>query len=332
MTDDGFKALVLDRDESGVSGALKTLNTEALPAGDVTVRVAYSSLNYKDGLVLGGKGRLVRDYPHVPGVDLAGTVEASDSPDFKPGDEVLATGWFIGERHWGGYAQKARLKSDWVLPLPEGLSAKRAMAIGTAGLTAMLCVLALEEHGLAPGDGEVVVSGAAGGVGSIAVAVLAALGHRVTASTGRAETHDYLRSLGAEAIIDRAELAEPSTRPLASERWAGAVDGVGGQTLANILRATRYGGSVAACGLAGGADLPVTVIPFILRAVNLLGIESVQCPMARRKLAWERLARDLPMAALDTATEVVPLEKVLELGPQILKGQVRGRVVVDVNA
>ncbi len=332
MTDDSFKALVLDRDESGVTGALKTLEAGALPAGDVTIRVAYSSLNYKDGLVLTGKGRLVRDYPHVPGVDLAGTVEASASPDFKPGDEVLVTGWFVGERHWGGYAQKARVKSDWVLPLPEGLSAKRAMAIGTAGLTAMLCVLALEEHGLAPGDGEVVVSGAAGGVGSVAVAILAALGHRVVASTGRAETHDYLRSLGAREIIDRAELAEPSTRPLASERWAGAVDGVGGQTLANILRAARYGGSVAACGLAGGVDLPVTVIPFILRAVNLLGIESVQCPMARRKLAWGRLARDLPTEALDAATEVVPLDRVLELGPRILKGQVRGRVVVDVNA
>ncbi len=332
MTDERFTALVLNEREGKVTGALETLDAAALPEGDVTVRVAYSSLNYKDGLILTGKGRLVRDYPHVPGVDLVGTVEASDSPAFKPGDAVVVTGWFVGERHWGGYAQKARVKSDWVLPLPEGLTPKRAMAIGTAGLTAMLSVLALEEHGLRPGDGEVVVSGAAGGVGSVAVALLARAGHAVVASTGRAEAHEYLRALGAQTIIDRAELAEPSNRPLASERWAGAVDSVGGHTLANILRATRYGRSVAACGLAGGAELPVTVIPFILRGVNLLGIESVQCPTPRRREAWARLARELPAETLDAVTEVVPLSRALDLGPKILAGQVRGRVVVDVNA
>ncbi len=332
MAKRSFTALVLSKSDDAVSGALEQLDESALPAGDVTVRVAYSSLNWKDGLILAGKGGLVRDYPHVPGVDFAGAVEASDSPDYGVGDEVVLTGWFVGERQWGGYAQMARLKSEWLVPLPEGLSARQAMALGTAGLTAMLAVTALEEHGLAPGDGEVLVTGAAGGVGSVSVALLASLGHTVVASTGRPETHDYLRSLGAGAFIDRAELAEPSKRPIESERWAGVIDSVGGHTLAAALRQTRYRGSVAACGLAGGADLPATVIPFILRGVSLLGIDSVRCVAERRRAAWARLAREAPLDKLDALTQVVPLGEVLDLGRQILKGQVRGRVVVDVNA
>ncbi len=327
-----FTALVLEQEDGNVTGAVERLAESALPPGDVTVRVAYSSLNYKDGMILAGQGRLVRDYPHVPGVDLAGAVEHSESPDYKPGDQVLLTGWFVGERHWGGYAQMARLKSEWLVPLPEGLSARQAMALGTAGLTAMLAVIALEQHGLAPGDGEVLVTGAAGGVGSVSVALLASLGYTVVASTGRPETHDYLRSLGASAIIDRAELAEPSKRPIESERWAGAIDSVGSHTLAAALRQTRYRGSVAACGLAGGADLPTTVIPFILRGVSLLGIDSVRCVAERRRAAWARLAREAPLDKLDALTQVVPLGEVLARGRQILKGHVRGRVVVDVNA
>ncbi len=327
-----FTALVLEQEDGNVTGAVERLAESALPPGDVTVRVAYSSLNYKDGMILAGQGRLVRDYPHVPGVDLAGAVEHSESPDYKPGDQVLLTGWFVGERRWGGYAQMARVKSEWLVPLPEGLSARQAMALGTAGLTAMLSVIALERHGLAPGDGEVLVTGAAGGVGSVSVALLASLGYTVVASTGRPETHDYLRSLGASAIIDRAELAEPSKRPIESERWAGAIDSVGSHTLAAALRQTRYRGSVAACGLAGGADLPATVLPFILRGVSLLGIDSVRCIAERRREAWGRLAREAPLDKLDALTQVAPLGEVLALGRQILKGQVRGRVVVDVNA
>ncbi len=332
MAKQTFTALVLDQTDGKVSGGLQELEAGALPAGDVTVRVAYSSLNYKDGLVLGGIGRLVRDYPHVPGIDLAGTVEASESPAYNPGDEVVLTGWFVGERHWGGYAQKARVNSQWLVPTPEGLDARRAMALGTAGFTAMLCIMALEEHGLEPGGGEVLVSGAAGGVGSIAVAALAGLGHRVVAATGRSETRDYLASLGATDFIDRAELAESSGKPLASERWAGAVDTVGGRTLASIVAGLRYGASVAACGNAGGLEVPANVLPFILRGVNLLGIDSVRCPLERRRRAWARCARDVAPEKLDAITQVVPLSKVLEFGPEILKGQVRGRVVVDVNA
>jgi len=327
-----FNVLMIERSDGGVEARIESVSEDALPDGDVTVRVAYSSLNYKDGLVLLGQGGLVRDYPHVPGIDFAGTVESSRSPVWKPGDAVVLTGWFVGERQWGGHAQRARVKAEWLVPLPEGLTPKRAMALGTAGLTAMLCVLALEKHGLEAGAGDVLVTGAGGGVGSVAVALLAALGHRVVASTGRAETHDYLRDLGAAEIIDRAELATPSKRPLDKERWAGAVDTVGSHTLAAILRGLRHGASVAACGLAGGADLPATVIPFLLRGVNLLGIDSVRCPIARRRRAWDRLARDLPADKLDAATEVVPLAKVVELAPRIINGQVRGRVVVDVNA
>ncbi len=292
----------------------------------------YAALRQRWRLVLGGQGRLVRTYPHVPGIDLAGTVEESQSPDYKPGDDVVLTGWLVGERHWGGYAQLARVRSDWLAPLPPGLSLRRAMALGTAGLTAMLCVMALEEHGLVPGGDEVLVTGAAGGVGSVAVALLANLGHQTVASTGRPETHDYLRSLGATTIVERAELATPSKRPLESERWAGAVDVVGGHTLAAVLRTLRYGASVAACGLAGGTELPATVIPFILRGVSLIGVDSVQCPIDRRRKAWARLAREAPLDKLDTLTQVVPLGRVLDVGPDILAGRVRGRVVVDVNA
>ncbi len=337
MANGAFRALVLDRADGKVGGEIKRLAADSLPPGGVTVRVAYSSLNYKDGLILTGQGRLVRDYPHVPGIDLAGTVVTSESAAWAPGDEVLLTGWFVGERHWGGHAELARVESDWLVPLPAGLSLRRAMALGTAGLTAMLCVTALEERGLAerglaPGGGEVLVTGAAGGVGSVAVALLAGLGYTVVASTGRAETHDYLRSLGAATIIDRAELAGPPAKPLDSERWAGAVDSVGGPTLASILRALRYGASVAACGLAGGVELAATVLPFILRGVSLIGIDSVQCPAPRRRKAWARLARETPPDKLDALTQLAPLGDALDLAPKILAGQVRGRVVIDVNA
>jgi acrylyl-CoA reductase (NADPH) len=327
-----LKALVLYEVNGKVESRLERIAETALPPGDVTVAVEYSTLNYKDGLILEGLGRLVRKYPHVPGVDFAGTVERSGAPDFKPGDKVVLTGWRVGEARWGGYAQKARVEAGMLVKLPAGLSTKRAMALGTAGFTAMLAVMALERHGLTPGAGEVLVTGAAGGLGSVAVAVLASLGHAVTASTGRPSTHDYLRQLGAAAIIDRAELAKPPERPLQAERWAGAVDAVGSTTLATILTQLKYRGSVAACGLAGGNDLPASVIPFLLRGVNLLGIDSVMCPMPQRLEAWDRLARDMPMASLDAMTETVPLGALPELGRRILKGETRGRVVVDVNA
>jgi acrylyl-CoA reductase (NADPH) len=329
---DKFKAVLLEESDGKVSASIRELETTSLPEGDVTIRVAYSTLNYKDGLVLNGLGRLVRDYPHVPGIDLAGTVEASDSPDFKPGDAVLSTGWRVGEVHWGGYAQMARLKSEWLVPIPEGLTPKHAMAIGTAGFTAMQSVIALEQHGMAPDKGEILVTGAAGGVGSVAVAILSRLGYQVAASTGRAETHDYLTSLGAGTIVDRAELAEVNKRPLLSERWVGAIDTVGSTTLATVLASMRYGSSVAACGLAGGNDLPTTVIPFIIRGVNLLGIDSVFCPMPLRREIWGRLARDLPTDKLDALTTVMRLADVIAAGGEILKGRVRGRAVVDVNA
>lgn len=332
MAQGTFKAVLLEEAEGKVKASVQQLDDARLPAGEVTIRVAYSTLNYKDGMVLAGIGRLVRDYPHVPGIDLAGTVEASDSPDFKVGDEVLCTGYRLGEIHWGGYAQRARLPAKWLVKLPQGLSTKHAMAIGTAGFTAMQCVLGLEKHGLTPDAGEVLVTGATGGVGSVAVAILAKLGYTVVGSTGKDSEHDYLRSLGAASIIDRKELSEPSKRPLASERWAGAVDTVGSHTLANVLAAMKYGSSVAACGLAQGNDLPTTVIPFILRGVNLLGIDSVMCPMPLRQEIWSRLVRDLPAEKLDAATKIVPLAQVIEEGAKILKGGVRGRTVVDVNA
>ena len=327
-----FKALVLEENDGKVSASLQELEESRLPDGDVTVAVDYSTLNYKDGMIVNGIGRLVRHYPHVPGVDFAGTVSESAHPDFAAGDKVVLTGWRVGEAHWGGYAQKARVKGDWLVPLPKGLDAKRAMAIGTAGFTAMLAVMALEEHGVTPAKGEVLVTGAAGGVGSVAVALLAKLGYQVAASTGRAETHDYLRTLGADNIVERAELAEPATRPLDKERWAGAIDSVGGTTLAHLLTQMAYRGSVAAVGLAGGNKLETTVIPFLLRGVNLLGIDSVMCPAAQRKAAWQRLTTDLPMEKLDGMINEATLGDLQHLAGEILKGQIKGRVVVDVNA
>ena len=329
-----FNAILLEEADGKVSAALRALEEARLPAyeGAVSVAVEYTTLNYKDGMILNGLGRLVRSYPHVPGIDFAGVVEASEHPDYKPGDRVVLTGWRVGEVAWGGYAQKARVKGDWLVPLPEGLTAKRAMALGTAGFTAMLAVLALEDHGITPERGEVLVTGAAGGVGSVAVAVLSNLGYRVAASTGRAETHDYLRGLGATSIIERAELAEVSKRPLERERWAGCIDSVGGTTLAHVLAETAYGGAVAAVGLAGGNALETTVLPFLLRGVNLLGIDSVMCPLPRRREAWGRLVRDLPMDKLDAMTGEAKLADLLTLGQDILKGRVRGRTVIDVNA
>ena len=327
-----FRALVLHEEGGKLVPRIETLDEERLPAGEVTVAVEYSTLNYKDAMILQGIGRLVRNYPHVPGIDFAGTVERSDSPEFNPGDPVVLTGWRVGEVQWGGYAERARVKAAYLVRRPQGLDARRAMAIGTAGFTAMLAVLALERHGLEPGMGDVLVTGAAGGVGSVAVSLLSRLGHRVVASTGRPEQRGYLQGLGAAELIDRATLAQKPTRPLDSERWAGAVDPVGGTTLATVLTQLKHRASVAACGLAGGSDLPATVIPFLLRGINLLGIDSVMCPYAERLEAWARLARDLPLDRLDRMTETVPLSALPELAPKILGGAVRGRVVVDVRA
>jgi acrylyl-CoA reductase (NADPH) len=327
-----FRALVLHEEGGKAAPRIETLDEARLPTGDVTVGIEYSTLNYKDGMILQGIGRLVRNYPHIPGIDFAGTVEQSDSPEFKPGDPVILTGWRVGETHWGGYAEKARVKADWLVPRPAGLTAKQAMAIGTAGFTAMLAVMALERHGLHPGGGDVLVTGAAGGLGSIGTALLARLGHRVVAATGRPELRDYLTGLGAAELIERAVLAAKPVRPLDSERWAGAIDAVGGNTLATVLTQLKYRASVAACGLAGGSDLPTTVIPFLLRGVNLLGIDSVMCPRDERIEAWRRLARDLPLDRLDQMTEIVPLGALPELALKILGGGVRGRIVVDLKA
>lgn len=328
-----FRALVLHEADGGtVVPRIETLTTDALPEGDVTVAVEHSTLNYKDGMILRGLGRLVRRYPHVPGVDFAGTVETSASDRFRPGDKVVLTGWRVGELHWGGFAQKARLRADWLLKLPEGLTTARAMAIGTAGLTGMLSVMALERHGLRAGQGEVLVTGAAGGVGSIAVALLHGLGHQVVASTGRPDAHDYLAGLGAGLILDRSALATAPTRPLDRERWAGAIDAVGGATLATLLTQLRNRASVAAVGNAGGVDLQTTVLPFLLRGVNLLGIDSVMAPIAEREEAWRRLARELPMEKLDAMTSRARLSDLPGLAQRILEGGVRGRIVIDVNA
>ena len=325
-----FRALVLHEEGGKVTPRLEEVGDARLPEGEVTVAVEYSTLNYKDGMVLQGVGRLVRAYPHVPGIDFAGTVERSDSPAFNPGDKVVLTGWRVGELQWGGYAEKARVKAEHLVHLPDGLSARQAMAIGTAGFTAMLAVIALEKHELGGGS-EVLVTGAGGGVGSVAIALLAKLGHKVVASTGRAELKPYLEGLGAAEIVDRAAFSTPPTRPLDRERWDGAIDAVGGVTLATILTQLKYRASVAACGLAGGSDLPATVIPFLLRGVNLLGIDSVMCPKWPRIDAWQRLARDLPLDKLDTMTEEVPLSGVMALAPKILSGTVRGRTVIDVR-
>ena len=328
---DAFRALVLDQNDKKVTAEFRNLTTDDLPDGDVLVRVKWSTLNYKDGMILNGLGRLVRTYPHVPGVDFSGEVVSSSDARYKPGDEVVLTGWRVGEAHWGGYGQMARVKAEWLVPLPEGLDAAQAMSIGTAGFTSMLAVMALEEQGISPKqDGEVLVTGAAGGVGSVAVSILSALGYRVAASTGRAETHAYLRELGATTIIDRNELTDTS-KPLLAERWIGAIDSVGSTTLAHVLSEMKYHGVVAACGLAGGADLPGTVIPFLLRGVRLIGIDSVMCPYAARIRAWERLAKELPINQLNAATTKVALRDVVPWGEKILKGQIKGRLLIDVQ-
>jgi acrylyl-CoA reductase (NADPH) len=327
-----FKALLLEESDGKVTASVRELEESALPAGNVTVAVEYSTVNYKDGLVVNGGGGLVKRWPHVPGIDFAGTVEASDDPRYRPGDKVVLTGWRVGELHWGGCAQKARVNGDWLVPLPSGLTTRQAMAVGTAGFTAMLAVMALETHGLTPAAGEVLVTGAAGGVGSVATAILARLGYQAVASTGRADTHEYLKSLGAIAVIDRAPFAEPAKRPLETERWAACVDSVGGNTLARVLAQTKYGGAVAAVGLAGGAKLEHTVMPFILRNVALLGVDSVMCPTPRRIEAWRRIGTDLPVERLESMVVAATLADVPHLAAEIVKGQVRGRVVVDVNA
>ena len=328
-----FKALIVDKDDTGTTSAsVQDISTDRLPEGNVTVAVEYSTVNYKDGLCLGSGGGLVRNYPHVPGIDFAGTVEASEDPRYAVGDKVVLTGWRVGEVHWGGYAQKARVNGDWLVPLPEGLSTRQSMAVGTAGFTAMLAIMALEDHGLTHEKGEVLVTGAAGGVGSVATAILAHLGYQVAAVTGRPETEGYLRELGATRIVAREDIAETVKRPLEAETWAGCVDAVGGAMLARVLGQMKYGASVAAVGLAGGAALPATVVPFLLRGVNLLGIDSVMQPYDNRVRAWQRIATDLPMDKLEAMVQPATLTDLPKLGADILRGQVKGRVVVDVNA
>ncbi len=330
-----FNALLMVRDEeSGLaSPEIRQISDSDLPNGEVTVAVEYSTVNYKDGLCISPKGGgLVRNYPHVPGVDYAGTVEASSDARYKPGDKVVLTGWRVGEAHWGGYSQKANALADWLVPLPDGLTTQQAMAVGTAGFTAMLAVMALEDQGMVSGHGPVLVTGAAGGVGSVATAILANLGYEVAAVTGRPETEDYLKSLGATTIVPREELNETTKRPLESETWAGCVDAVGGAMLARVLGQMKYGASIAAVGLAGGAGLPASVIPFLLRGVNLLGIDSVMQPYDNRVRAWQRVATDLPMDKLEAMIQPATLHDLPKLGADILQGQVKGRVVVDVNA
>ncbi|QIE47251.1 oxidoreductase [Pseudohalocynthiibacter aestuariivivens] len=327
-----FNALVVEKNEETgkTSAAVQQISEDALPDGEVTVAVEYSTVNYKDGLCIGPGGGLVRKYPHVPGIDFSGTVETSSDDRYQPGDKVVLTGWRVGEAHWGGYSQKARVTADWLVPLPDGIDARQAMAVGTAGFTAMLAVMALEDHGIK--DGPVLVTGAAGGVGSVATAILAGLGHEVAAVTGRPETGDYLRGLGATQIVARDEINETVKRPLEAETWGGCVDAVGSAMLARLLGQMKYGASVAAVGLAGGADLPGTVIPFLLRGVNLLGIDSVMQPYDNRLRAWKRIASDLPMDKLEAMVQPATLSELPGLGRDILKGQVKGRVVVDVNA
>lgn len=333
-----FTALVVREAEEGnpksAAPAIEQLTDADLPTygdSDVTVDIDHSSLNYKDGMALTGKGRIIRSFPMVPGIDFSGTVSSSDSDRFAVGDEVILTGWAVGERYWGGYSQRQRVKSEWLVKRPASMSSEQAMGIGTAGLTAMLCVLGLEDGGVQPGDGPIVVTGAAGGVGSTAVAILAHLGYEVTAVTGRPEQQDYLRGLGASAFLTRAEMSE-EPKPLESETWAGAIDTVGSTMLAKVLAQTKHSGVVTACGLAGGVDLPTTVMPFILRNVRLQGIDSVMAPIEAREAAWARLATDLPADQLAAMTEVVPMSEIIEQGPKIMAGQVRGRVVVDPNA
>ncbi|MEH6834586.1 acryloyl-CoA reductase [Falsihalocynthiibacter arcticus] len=328
-----FNALIVEKLEDGTTSAsIQNISEDRLPEGEVTVAVDYSTVNYKDGLCVGPGGGLVRNYPHVPGIDFAGTVLDSSDARYKAGDKVVLTGWRVGEAHWGGYAQKARVKADWLVPLPEGLTPRTAMAVGTAGFTAMLAVMALEDHGLTPQKGTVLVTGAAGGVGSVATAILANLGYQVAAVTGRPETADYLKSLGATQIVPREDLAETVKRPLEAEQWAGCIDAVGGAMLARVLGQISYGGSVAAIGLAGGAGLPATVFPFLLRGINLLGIDSVMQPFENRKRAWARIATDLPLDKLEAMVVPATLSDLPQLGADIIKGKIKGRVVVDVNA
>jgi len=334
MTADQFNCLLLEsEDGKNVTHSIQTLENSRLPEGDVTVAVHYSTLNYKDGLIINGLGRLVREYPHVPGIDFCGQVEESSSPDYHPGDNVILTGWRVGEIHWGGFSQRARVNSDWLVPVPGGLSLKQSMAIGTAGLTAMLAIMTLEEHGLNPKRGkDVLVTGAAGGVGSIAVSILSNLGYPVAAGTGRTEAHEYLRELGAENIINRDELTEAPRGPLGSERWAGVVDNVGGSMLGNLLRSVEYWGTIASVGNAGGIEFSSNVLPFLLRGVNLCGIDSNTCPKKRRIKAWDRLARDLPLEKLDLASYVSGLTDLPDLASKILEGEIRGRTIIDVNS
>ncbi len=328
-----MQAILVEKTDAGQSASLTDIDEARLPSagkGDVTVRVAWSTLNYKDGLALTGKAPVVRSFPMVPGIDFAGTVETSDHPDWKAGDLVILNGWGVGETHWGGYAEKARVPGDWLVPLPAAFTARQAMAIGTAGYTAMLALMALRDHGVTPDKGPVLVTGASGGVGSVAVALLARAGFTVAASTGRPQEADYLKRLGAAEIIDRVELSQPG-KPLGKERWAGAIDSVGSTTLANVCATTRYGGTVAACGLAGGMDFPSSVAPFILRGVTLAGVDSVMAPAARRRAAWDALAAELDPALLEAMTEDVDLAGLIPAAPRILAGQVRGRLVVRVG-
>ncbi len=325
-----FKAVRIDKDDAGYRAAFAEFDESELMEGDVTVRVTHSTVNYKDGLAITGKSPVVRKFPMIPGVDFAGVVEASSSDAFKPGDPVILNGWGVGEGHFGGFSQRARLKGDWLVPLPVGLSAGQAMAIGTAGYTAMLCLMALEKHGITPAMGPAVVTGAAGGVGSVAIALLKQAGFHVIASTRRPEEADYLKVMGADEIIDTKDF-EGAPRPLMKERWAAGIDSVGSLTLAHLLAATRYNGAIAACGLAQGMDLPTSVAPFILRAVALLGVESVQCPKARRIEAWGRLAREMDKDKLAAMTTHVPFEGVMDVARDIVQGRVRGRVVVDIG-
>ncbi|ELI6431408.1 acryloyl-CoA reductase [Aeromonas sp. 2HA2] len=325
-----FKGIVIRKDEAGYRAAVESIEETQLPDGDVRVKVDYSTLNYKDGLAITGKGPVVRKFPMVPGIDLVGTVVTSSHTDYQAGDRVLLNGWGVGEVHWGGLAQQVSVKGEWLVPMPAQISPQQAMAIGTAGYTAMLCIMALERHGLKPADGDILVTGAAGGVGSVAIAVLAKLGYRVVAVSGRTAEQDYFMQLGASEVLDRAEFANPG-RPLGKERWAGAIDVVGSHTLANICATTRYRGIVAACGLAGGMDFPASVAPFILRGVTLVGIDSVMCPRAERLEAWSRLGQDLDMTKLDLIVREIGLNDVIPTAAQLIEGSVRGRVIVDVN-
>lgn len=326
-----FKGIMIEKDEAGYRASIKDVDESQLPEGDVTVRVSHSTLNYKDGLAISGRGPVVRKFPMVPGIDLVGTVEETSHPAYSVGDAVLLNGWGVGEGHWGGMAQKARLNGEWLVPLPQQFTPLQAMAIGTAGYTAMLCVLALERHGVTPDKGEILVTGAAGGVGSVAISILSKLGYTVVGVSGRLEETDYIKSLGASEVLERSAFSSAG-KPFGRERWAGAVDVVGSHTLANVCATTKYRGIVTACGLAGGMDFPATVAPFILRAVTLVGIDSVMCPRADRLVAWQRLSTDLNISKLNLITNEIGLAEAIPMAIRLLDGQVRGRVVVDVNA